>query len=212
LAIAGRWRRECLKLKDNTFPQLLILIEHLSNATDRIYKAIVAASPGDKLLLPIPKPYDTEGSTSWVRFDTVRPTYKTDPLKCHISHVVADTNSWEQKMAQTLEDTPEVVRYVKNHNLNFAIPYTINGQQKKYYADFIVHIDDGHGADDPLQLIVEVTGAGDKKKEAKVSTAQDLWVPAVNNAGQWGRWSYIEITDPWDAANEIRSQVPQLTT
>ncbi len=147
------------------------------------------------------------GSTQWVRFDTVRPTYKTDPHKCHVSHVVADTDSREQKMAQTLEDMPEVIRYVKNHNLGFTIPYTINGQRKNYYADFIVHVDDGHGRDDPLQLIVEVTGAGDKKKEAKSSTAETLWVPAVNNAGQWGRWAYIEIRDPWDAEKTLRASV-----
>ena len=41
-------------------------------------------------------------------FDTTRPTYEIDPKKCHISHVVADTGSWEQKMAQALEDMPEV--------------------------------------------------------------------------------------------------------
>jgi predicted AAA+ superfamily ATPase len=29
--------------------------------------------------------------------------------KCHVSHVVADTESWEQKMAQTLEDMTEVI-------------------------------------------------------------------------------------------------------
>ena len=33
-----------------------------------------------------------------------------------------------------------------------------------------------------LNLIVEVTGEKDKEKEAKVSTAKTLWVPAVNNA------------------------------
>ncbi len=31
------------------------------------------------------------------------------------------------------------------------------------------------------------------------------WVPAVNNAGTWGRWAFIEITDPWDAKNTIRT-------
>jgi hypothetical protein len=34
------------------------------------------------------------------------------------------------------------------------------------------------------------------RKEAKVSTAKALWVPAVNNAGTWGRWGFIEIRDP----------------
>lgn len=204
LAIVRRWMSECLTCKDNAFPQLLLWGENTHDAADRIYNAIVAADNGPKRLMPIPKPYDTIGSTRWVSFDTVRPTYKTDPAKCHISHVLADTESWEQKMAQTLEDMDEVICYVKNQGLNFFIPYTINGQQKNYMPDFIVRIDDGHGTDDPLNLIVEVTGQQKKEKEAKVSTAKTLWVPAVNNAGIWGRWAFVEISDPWDAKGPIR--------
>ena len=47
---------------------------------------------------------------------------------------------------------------------------------------------------------------------AKVAAARDLWVPAVNNAGRYGRWSFLEVTDPWDAANLIRSHVAELAT
>jgi len=113
-------------------------------------------------------------------------------------------------MAQTLEDDnllPEVVHYVKNQSLGFFIPYTIDGQQRNYVPDFIVRMDDGRGRDDLLNLIVEVTGARDKDKEAKVATAKTLWVPAVNNAGTWGRWAFVEIGDPWDAAGTIRAQL-----
>lgn len=136
---------------------------------------------------------------------TTRATYKTDPKKCHVSHVVADTDTWEQKLAQTLEEMDEVLCYVKNQNLGFFIPYTIDGSQRNYMPDFLARIDDGHGRDDPLNLIIEVTGDRDRDKAAKVSTARTLWVPAVNNAGTWGRWAFIEITDPWDAKNAIRS-------
>ncbi|MGA2439883.1 MAG: hypothetical protein ABSH08_02905 [Tepidisphaeraceae bacterium] len=76
-----------------------------------------------------------------------------------------------------------------------------------YVPDFIVRVDDGHGKNDPLNLIVEVTGERDKEKEAKVSTAKTLWVPAVNNAGIWGRWAFVEISDPWDAKNTIRASL-----
>jgi type III restriction enzyme len=30
-------------------------------------------------------------------------------------------------------------------------------------------------------------------KEAKVETAKTMWVPAVNNAGTFGRWAFLEI-------------------
>jgi len=71
--------------------------------------------------------------TPWARpvcgFDTTLPTWTTDPTKCHVSHVVADTGAWEQKVAQALERCREVVCYVKNQNLGFLIPYTFNGEE-----------------------------------------------------------------------------------
>jgi type III restriction enzyme len=205
LSITRRWLSECVTCKDNTFPQMLLLIELAHDAADRIYKAIVASTHQEKILKPILRPYDPVGSTRYVDFDTTRNVYATREDKCHINFVVADTESWEQKMAQTLEDMDEVTCYVKNQNLGFTIPYTINGEEHNYMPDFIVRIDDGYGKENPLNLIVEVSGEARKDKAAKVSTARDLWVEAVNNHGGFGRWGFIEISDPWDAANTIRA-------
>lgn len=205
LGIAKRWLAECVDLKDDTFPQLLLLTEPRNAAADRVYKAIVTSTDGTAALKPILRPYDTLGSTRGVEFNTTRPVYATRAEKCHISHVVADTDSWEQKMAQSLEDMPEVVRYVKNHNLGFTIPYTMDGEEKNYTPDFITCVTDGHGPNDLLNLIVEVTGEKRADKAAKVATARTLWVPAVNNHGGFGRWKFIEIDDPWNAKNTIRA-------
>ena len=65
-------------------------------------------------------------------------------------------------------------------------------------------LEDGHGKGDLLQLLIEVSGEARDDKAAKVATARNLWVPAVNNDGQYGRWAFIEISDPWDAKNTIR--------
>jgi type III restriction enzyme len=204
LRIARRWMNECVTYKDGAFPQLLLLVEPAHEAADKIYHAIAGSGTGERRLKPILRPYDTMGTTRYVDFDTTRPVYVTNPEKCHISHVVADTESWEQKMAQVLEDMDEVVRYVKNHNLGFTIPYTIDGEESNYTPDFIAHIDDGHGPDDLLNLIIEVSGEKRKDKAVKVSTARTLWVSAVNNYGEFGRWAFVEISDPWDAQNTIR--------
>jgi type III restriction enzyme len=59
-------------------------------------------------------------------------------------------------------------------------------------------------------LIVEVTGQFRREKAAKAATAIDLWVPAVNNQGRMGRWSFLEVTDPWDAANLLRAHAAAL--
>jgi len=209
LSITKRWLAQCVTCKDNTFPQLLLISEFSHDAAGHIHKAIVRSDEGTRTLKPIVQPYDPIGSTRYVDFDTARPVYATRDDKCHISHVVADTDSWEQKTAQSLEDMDEVLRYVKNHNLGFTIPYVLNGDERPYHPDFIVIVDDGHGHDDPLNLIVEVTGERRKDKAAKVATARTLWVPAINNHGGYGRWAFIEIADPWDAQNLIRTFLKQ---
>jgi len=94
---------------------------------------------------------------------------------------------------------------VKNQGLDFSIPYTLNGEERRYFPDFIVRIGDARG--EPLSLILEVSGQPKKEKEAKVATARTLWVPAINNHGGFGRWAFLEITDPWDAQNTIRGFV-----
>lgn len=207
LDITKKWLQDCVTLKDNTFPQMLLLHELAHDAADNIYQAIVAGGreEGEEpKLVAILRPYDTIGSTRYVDFDTTRPVYRTRAEKCHISHVVADTDSWEQKMAETLEEMEEVRCYVKNQGLGYTIPYSLNGDEKNYVPDFIVKIDDGNGSDDRLNLVVEVSGQKLKEKAAKVATARNLWVPAVNNHGGLGRWMFIEISDPWDAKNTIR--------
>ena len=205
------WRRQCLTCKDDCFPQMLLLVEYAHTAADKIYRAIVDSTPGEQTLLPILQPYDTVGSTSYVDFDTTRPVMVTDPEKCHISHVVCDTDSWEQKMAQVLEDMDEVESYVKNHNLGFFIPYTYEGEAHNYIPDFIVRLRAPDGAQ-PLNLIIEVSGEAKPEKAAKVETARSLWVPAVNNHGGFGRWAFLEISDPWDAKNTIRAHLAATPT
>lgn len=209
LAITRRWIRECVTLKDNAFIQMLMLGEYANDAADRIHRAIVSGDGRRTRLLPILRPYDTVGSTKYVDYSTTKPVWTTDPEKCHVSHVVADTGSWEQKQAQALEEMDEVVRYVKNENLGFTIPYTLAGDERQYIPDFIACIDDGNGRDDLLNLLIEVTGEKKKDKAAKVATARDLWIPAVNNHGAFGRWSFLEVSDPWDAMNTIRGHVAQ---
>ena len=169
------------------------------------------STPGAKALKPILRPYDTLGSTRHVDFDTTRAVFTTRADKCHISHVVADTESWEQKIAQTLEDMDEVFACVKNQGFNFTIPYTLNGEEHNYHADFIARLDDGQGPGDLLNLILECTGQKKKDKEAKVATAKTLWVPAVNNHREFCRWAFLEIEDPWDAQNKIRAALRRTT-
>jgi type III restriction enzyme len=206
LGIARRWRLECLTCKDNTFPQMVLITRWAHEAAEKVYQAIVASRTEKRTLRPILRPFDPIGSTRYVDFDTTRDVLPTDPRKCQIEYVVLDSN-WEGKMAQALEEMEEVVAYAKNLNVGFTIPYTFDGAERSYYPDYLVRLDDGHGPDDLLNLIVEVSGEARKDKAAKTAAARTLWVPAMNNHGGFGRWAFIEITDPWDAKNTLRAAV-----
>jgi type III restriction enzyme len=210
LEITKQWMSECLVMKDNTFPQMLLITRFTRNAAEKVYRSIVASVDGQERIKPILRTFEIEGSTDYVDFDTTKNVYVTDEDKCPISHVVADTSSWEQKMASVLEEMPEVISYVKNQSLGFSIPYVLEGDSRQYIPDFIVHIKIP-GQEIPLNLILEVSGEKRKDKAAKVETARNLWVPAVNNHGGFGKWAFIEITDPWDSISLIRSSLSALS-
>jgi hypothetical protein len=187
---------------------MFLIQQYAHIAAHRIYQSIVKSEGTEtKKLLPIPRPYDSVGSTRHVAFDTARPVYPTEAKKCHISHVVADTDSWEQKTAQSLEEMAEVIHYVKNHNLGFTIPYIGYERTKQYTPDFIVKVNTSDH--ELLNLVLEVSGKATEDKKVKVDTAKNLWVPAVNNAQKFGRWAFLEISDPWDVQNTIRAFLNQ---
>ncbi len=208
LGIAKRWLAERVELHDDTFKQLLLWSQLGSDASDRIYRSIVAAHEGEARVMPILQAASPVGSTDEVDFMTVRPAYLTRADKCHVSHVVADTGSWEQKVAQALEDCDEVVAYVKNHDLGFTIPYTIEGIERRYHPDFLARIQ--HPTLGPLNLVIEVSGRREQDKAIKVETARNLWVPAVNHQGGYGQWAFVEIQDPWNAKNVLREALDGL--
>ena len=205
--ITRDWIAQCVTpyLKDNAFPQMLVFTEYSHAAADRIRQAIVAGTTGEKRLLPSLRPYEPIGSTDYVYFETTKTCY--DATKSHINRVVQDSG-WESKLADVLESMPEVAAYAKNQGLNFKIPYTYEGRAANYVPDFLIRLHDAASTsdDDLLTLVLEVTGEAKKEKQAKVATAEHLWVPAVNNWGGAGRWAFLEVTDPWDAGNLIREK------
>jgi len=200
--LVREWLREHVELKDDTFLGLLLLAQHADAAVERIGNRINwLADNRQEQWLPLLRPYDVEGSTVDVDFDTSKDTYLTDPGRCQVSHVVLDSG-WEEKVAQVLESLPQVASYVKNDHLGFVIPYTLDGEQRSYLPDFLVRARVAEG-DVPLTLVLEVSGAARRDKTEKVRTARDLWVPAVNAHGGFGRWRFIEVTDPYDCRADL---------
>jgi type III restriction enzyme len=47
---------------------------------------------------------------------------------------------------------------------------------------------------------------------AKLATARDAWVRAVNNHDGFGRWAFLEVRDPRNAQNEMRAALQGVAT
>ncbi len=202
--IAEEYVKKFVTLKDKMVIGYLTVGDYFSGALSKIQHAIVAENlshDGEKKLLPILAPYDTEGSTRYIDFLTTKPV--ADTAKSHVNYVVADTEEWEQGVAKKLEDMHEVVAYVKNQNLGFTIPYEHQGISRHYVPDFIVKLNMPDSS--YLHLLIEVTGKKDDKKMIKVKTAQELWVPAVNNTKKYGTWAFLEIQDIHETQNLVRA-------
>jgi type III restriction enzyme len=68
-------------------------------------------------------------------------------------------------------------------------------------------VDDGHGDNDLLNLIVEIKGYRREDAKEKKSTMDTYWIPGVNNLGQFGRWAFAEFTDVYLIQDDFAAQV-----
>ena len=94
--------------------------------------------------------------------------------------------------------------YVKNQGLGLEVPYRLGGQPRRYLPDFIVLVDDGHGADDLLHLVVEIKGYRGEDAKIKAETMHTYWIPCVNSLGL-GRWAFTELRDAWTMQADMQA-------
>jgi type III restriction enzyme len=209
--ITERWFDAHLKPRGGAPKQFLKWRPLAMQAVNRLYRAIVGslAAPPDGsggALLPILNSYNPEGSTRHIDFTTSKQTlFQTRADKCHLNYVVYDQD-WEAGFAERLEAMPEVLAYVKNHNLHFEVPYELGGETRRYRPDYIVRLADG--GPEPLNLVVEIKGMRDDTDQAKADTMHKVWIPAVNNARRFGRWAFLEFVEtPHDVEAQLRAFV-----
>ena len=104
------------------------------------------------------------------------------------------------EFCRTIEAHPRVLAYARNEGLGFEIPYRSGGDQRRYRPDFIVRLDDGRGAGDPLHLVAEIKGIRRESDRDKHLAMRTYWIPGVNHLGSQGRWAFEEFSDPDPAA------------
>ena len=205
--IAKQWLDQCLVCKGGTYPAQLMYQELADMACERITAAITRSEMGNRPIKAILDPYNPTGSTRHVKFNTSKTTrWQTDARRCHINWIILDSD-WEAEFCRVAESHPRVRAYVKNHNLGFEVPYRFGSENRSYLPDFIVLVDDGHGADDPLHLVVEIKGYRREDAKEKKSTMDTYWVPGVNHNGAYGRWAFAELTEVYQIEADFQAKV-----
>lgn len=201
--ITKQWLDTCLVCKGDTYEGLLIYQALADIACERITAAITRAEKSKmRPIKAVLDPYNPTGSTVHVNFNTSKTDrWETDSRRCQINWAILDSN-WEGEFCRVVESHPKVLAYVKNHNLGFEVPYRFASQSRMYRPDFIAQIDDGNGAADPINLVIEIKGYRGEDAKEKKSTMDTYWVPGVNNLNTFGRWAFAEFTD----VNEMQTE------
>jgi type III restriction enzyme len=205
--ITKTWLDDYLVCKGGTYPAQLMYLALADMACERIAAAITLAGLGERPIKALLDPYNSVGSTLHVKFNTSKTSrWQTQSDRSHINWVILDSD-WEAEFCRVAEAHPKVKAYVKNHNLGLEVPYRFMGENRTYLPDFIVKVDDGHGDEDLLNLIVEIKGYRREDAKEKKSTMDTYWIPGVNNLGQFGRWAFAEFTDVYLIQDDFAAQV-----
>jgi type III restriction enzyme len=207
--ITKQWLDTCLVCNGGTWPAQLLYQELADMACHRITTAITLAQIGKRPIKAVLEPYNPTGSTMHVNFNTSKlDRWETDARRCHINWVILDSD-WEAEFCRIAESHPKVRAYVKNHSLGFEVPYRYGSEMRRYRPDFIVLVDDGHGENDLLHLIVEIKGYRREDAKEKKSTMDTYWIPGVNNLGTYGRWAFAEFTEIYSFEPDFATKVAE---
>ena len=205
--LSKQWIDTCLVCKGETYPAQLMYQELADMACERITAGITRKFLGERPIKPLLDPYNPTGSTNHVRFNTSRANrWETSSKSCHVNWVVLDSD-WEGEFCRVAESHPKVRAYVKNHSLGLEVPYRYGSVMRKYLPDFIVLVEDDHGPDDLLHLIVEIKGYRREDAKEKKSTMETYWIPGVNHLGSYGRWAFAEFTEVYQIEADFRAKV-----
>jgi type III restriction enzyme len=205
--ITKDWLENYLVCKGGTYPAQLKYKMLADMACEKITRGITEAFVGERPVLAVLDPFNPAGSTAHVNFTTSKMSrWETDSRKCHVNWVILDSD-WEGEFCRVVESHSRVRAYVKNHSLGFEVPYRYGSEARKYRPDFIVLLDDGHGDDDLLRLVVEIKGYRGEDAKDKAATMETYWVPGVNNLKDYGRWAFAEFRDVYAMQSDFAAKV-----
>jgi type III restriction enzyme len=122
-------------------------------------------------------------------------------MKSHVNVTVFDS-TWEASESNEFDRNENVVAWVKNDHLGFAIHYTYQGVVHTYYPDFLLRLKTGD------MLVLETKGRDDQQNQTKRKFL-DEWVRAVNSDGRFGKWKWAVSKNPADITGVLAKAMEQ---
>ena len=207
--VTREWLEGYLICEGGTYPAQLRFKTLAEAACNKIIAGITSTHVGERPVKAVLDPYTPTGTTASVSFTTSKTLrWQTDARRCHLNWAILDSE-WEAEFCRVAELHPRVRAYVKNHSLGFDVPYRFGSEVRTYRPDFIVRLEDGHGEEDLLNLVVEVKGYRGEDAKDKKLTMDTYWVPGVNNLATHGRWAFAEFREVFQMETDFAAKVEE---
>jgi type III restriction enzyme len=195
-----------LVCKGDTKPAQLRYRQLADEVCDLLMGVLLDQPGGQPMIRAVLDPFAPDGSTAGVSFNTSSSSrHWPNPLRSHVNWIITDQD-WENKLAELLDDHPDVEAYAKNHNLYFEVPYSKEGEVHRYRPDFLVRLKTPEG-EEPVTLVLEVKGFRGHDAMLKAEAMRNKWIPAVNRLGAYGRWGFAELRSVYDFGPELDAAI-----
>ncbi len=177
------------KVKAQTLKALLADTGRLRTAIEAILDAcdFHTAESARRARLALPPILDTARVDFETTLSTIAPTTKSE-----VSHAACHSRL-ELVTAEALERDKRVLRWVRNFQLGWTIPYWRGSAWARYEPDFVAVLDNG------VNLIVECKGAWDDKATQAAEYTEQHWIPSIAGTTELPdslrRWAYGVIDD-----------------
>jgi len=163
----------------------LIVTLNMSRVVQHVWEA-VRQDNTDRLVPVFDRDHPIRSTGDMRTWFTGKPCERT--RKSHINVCVYDS-TWEASDAFALDESDEVVAWVKNDHLGFEVLYIYRGVVRKYRPDFLVRLKSGD------MLVLETKGEDTEQDKVKWRYL-DEWCQAVTAHGGFGHWRWAVAKAP----------------
>ena len=192
----GQWARHPLVALDDLW-KVVLHPQHTSDAAEAILDACDFSSDETtrRARLGSPPVLDTAGIDFETTLEHIGVVNNSE-----LSHAACHSDL-ELRTAGALDNHRQVLRWARNFQLGWTIPYFRDGVWRRYEPDFVAVLNGD------VNLIVECKGVYDEKAEAAERWTREHWIPSVAGTtelpDELRRWAYTVIDDPTAVLHQL---------